>query len=636
MELCARGTGLVESHFSQFDFDRGISEYILKTDMLSRSKNQNVAIIGINRESAEILTRLLDAGGIRVLRMLNEREDFSSLAKVPDLDIIINVSDDADVVARLKRLSLRNVEIIGGLSARILFLSGNKETRSDGARFDRAKILNSLHEIKQAVLLSKNKEELLKLFLHVAMGSCRADSGSIMLLDSQKRFLKIEMADGLNGEIIRSTVQKLGKGVAGKVARTGKPLLINGTMDRAEAGGETERADLVSAICCPLVIRNEVVGVLNINSKRKDLVYSENDLAYIKELTEFSADVIKTSKDFDRSSTESFSLSLISAVQGILNLDYPIDERLNLILLKLANTFGAVICNYYQYNDESRIFLARASNSFNRDLLQGKRIRLNDTIARKVLDEGGTVCLNATDEKTGGKKWYLAQPVKMGNRLSGLLFLHLVSPADDLKNDLKEECRLLEKVGDLFSIELGKATERRMLTIQSTKFSAVSEASFQIASAATLKDMVNFVLPNACLILEAEAAVFWLLNPVSDRLELFSSFTIDNPDRIRDIEELDAAILDKTVPGDDALLVVDLQQEGYIEQGQTGNPKSLLCKTFGRGGMVAASFSLYGKKSLDLYGTRNFAPNDKEVFLKLCLQFSKGLSKLMPYFDERR
>ena len=601
--------------------------------MLFKSQQQNVAIIGINRETSELLSMLLDAGGVRVLRVINhEYEDLADLRKLPHLDIIINTTNDSDVVQKLKSLGLRNAEIIGGLSARILFLSGVKDYASEQMTFDRARILNSLYEIKQAVLLSKNKEELLKLFLHVAMGTCNADTGSIMLLDSQKRFLKIEMSDGLSGEVVKSTVQKLGKGIAGRVARTGKPVLLKGTVENAEKG-EAGRFDLTSSICCPIVIRNEVVGVLNVNSKQKGHDFTERDLSYIKELTDFTADVIKTSKEFDRTATESFTLSLVSAAQDIFNLpDYPFEERLNLLLLKIANTYNAVICNYYQYFDETRMFLALASNSFNRDLLKGKRIKLNDAIASKVLEKGQTVCLDADEPLSSGRKLYIAHPIFVNKRLDGLLFLHFVSA----RTNVSEDVRTLEKVGDLVALELGKIAERSQLRMQSTKLSAVSEASFNIASATTLRDLVNFVLPNACLIMEAEAAVFWLLNPVSDRLDLYSSFTIDNPDRLRDFEKLDAAILDKTVPGDDALLIADLRKQGYVEPDKTDYPRSLLSKIFGRGGQVAAAFSLYGKKSLDMYGSRAFTPGDKEVFLKFCLQFNKGLAKLMPYFDEKR
>jgi putative methionine-R-sulfoxide reductase with GAF domain len=599
--------------------------------MLLRRKNQNVAVVGINRETAAILALLLDAEEVSVLRILNPAiEELAELRKLPGLDIIINTSDDPAVLQKLRRCAPTGADIIGSLSARILFLPESRGVSTDNWSGDRGRVLRSLHEVKQAVLLSKNKEELLKLLLHVAISTCKADSGSIMLVDAKKRFLKIEMADGLNLDVVQSATIKYGKGVAGKVARTGKALLISGQAHTNSEKIDPQRPELVSSICCPLVIGSEVVGVLNINSKRKDRTFDEDDLKYVKDLSQFTADVIKTSKEFEVTSTSTFSMSLVQGVQEILNMKYPLQERFNLLVMKVVNTFGGVICNYYRYIDDSHMFLVHASSSFNIDLLKGKSIKLNDSIATKVIESGKTVSLNVPDKKSTQKKWYIAQPVTASGRLRGLLFLHLVSD----KAELDEECRVMAKVGAAVSSELDKLDEKRLLEIQSTKLVAVSEASFNIASATALRELVNFSLPNACLIMEAEAGLFWLLNPATEQLELFSSFTIDDQSRLDELQRLDASIFDRTLPGDDAFLVRDLVKDGYASD--EGAPKSLLSKSFGKEGRVEAVLSLYGKKSLDLFGSRSFTIQDKEVFLKFCLQFSKGLAKLMPCFDPRR
>lgn len=597
--------------------------------MLIQSKYQNIAIVGINRETTSIMSLLLGIEGVRIVRIINhEFEDLHDLEKYEPLDIIINATDDHEVPNELKKLKLGKADIISGLTARILFLSGSGQTTW---RQERIRILNSLHEIKQAVLLSKNKEELLKLFLEVAIGSCGADSGSVMLVEPGKKILKIEMADGLNVDIVRSTAQKFGKGIAGRVAKTGKPILIKGSLNKYLNLQGKDRSDLVSSISCPLLIGSEVIGVLNINSKKKDRIFDDGDLKYIKELSSFAADVVKASKEFEITSSSAFSLALLGSAQAILDMDFPFEERLNLLLMKIANSSGGVICNYYEFDPERKIFLVKASSSFNMSLLQGKKIKLNDSITKKVLKSKGTTSLNIMDKATSQRKWYIAHPIKMHKRIIGLLFLHLVSPNDEVS----EEKKVVARIGDMIAHEFNKNTEIQFLKIQSVKLSAVSEASFNIASAKDVTELIKFALPDICLILEAEAAVFWLLNPVKDKLEIFKSFSIeDQYNRLKQMEELDTEILDRTVPGDDVLLIEDLSQE--YDESYNDYPQSLLSKSFGRGGQIAAVLSLYGKKSLDLYGSRSFTEHDKEVFLKYCLQLSKGLAMLMPYFDEKK
>ncbi|MBD3347246.1 MAG: GAF domain-containing protein [Chitinivibrionales bacterium] len=597
--------------------------------MLLRSRKQDIAIVGINKEASTILGLLLNTDGPRVIRVINPQlEDLNELTRYPTLDIIVNATDDQEILERLKRLNMKRVDIISSLSARILYLSGSKELSQEQLSQERERILKSLHEIKQAVLLSKNKEELLKLFLEVAIGSCNADSGSIMLVDSQKRLLNIEMADGLNVDIVRTTAQKFGKGIAGKVAQTGKSFLINGEPGILSEG--EGRKDIISSISCPLVIGNEVVGVLNLNSKRYERIFNKADLRYIEELTSFAADVVKASKDFELTTTSAFSLSLLGRIQAILNLEFPFPERLNLLLMKVVTASHGVICNYYEFDDKSRIFLVKASSSFNMNLLQGKKIKLNAQLTTQVLKAQKTVTINVPEKDSFQQKWYIAHPIKVRKQMAGLLFLHLISP----KKEVHEEQEILERIGEMIAHELNANAEREFLRIQSAKLSAVSEASFNIASAKDISELINFALPNVCLILEAEAGIFWLQNPVAEKLEVYKSFAIDNQGGLPRLEKLDAEIHDALIPGNGVVLIEDLRAEGFAPSGNY--PHSLLRKTFGREGRVAGVLSLYGKKSLDLFGSQKFTEHDKEVFLKFCLQFFKGLSKLMPYFDEKR
>src|SRR5271157_1824155 len=346
---------------------------------LVKSKSRTIAIVGINRESAAVLSELLEAEGARVIRIINhETEDLGDLKNFPQLDIIINTTNDAGVYRALRKLNMSNVDILSGLSARILFSTGTNDLLGSGLTEDKTRLLNSLHEIREAIYLSKNKEELLKLVLNVAIRSSGADSGSIMLVDPQKKVLKIEIADGLEPGIVKSTTQKMGKGIAGTVAKTGVPLLIRGAADRERYAADFERKDLISSICAPLIIGREIVGVLSINSKTPAREFGQEDLLYVKKLADFTADIIKTSKEYEHNTASTFSLSLLNNARDIITLKYSVSERINLLLLKMVNAFRGEICNYYEYLNDKKVFLAKASSSFNIKLIKGKRLKLND------------------------------------------------------------------------------------------------------------------------------------------------------------------------------------------------------------------------------------------------------------------
>ncbi len=592
---------------------------------LTKSKSHTVALVGINHESAALLSELLDADGARVIRIVNhETEDLGDLKHFPQLDIIINTTNDAAVYRALRNLNLPNVDILSGLSARILFTAGAPDLFGSGVTEDKSRLLNSLHEIREAIYLSKNKEELLKLVLNVAIRSSGADSGSIMLVDTQKKALKIEIADGLEPGIVKSTIQKVGKGIAGTVAKTGVPLLIKGAADRERYAADFERKDLVSSICTPLVIGNEVVGVLSINSKTAQRIFSEGDLAYVKKLSDFTADIIKTSKEYERSASSTFLLSLLNNARDILNLKYSFDERVNLLLLKLVTAFSGEICNYYDFYADKGVFLAKASSSFNLGLIKGKKLKLNDYFSKLVLESGDAVALCVPEKKDGRKKWYLMQPVRPGGDMVGLLFLHLVSDADNMK----EESALLKKVGDMIASELSKNLEMEAFRVQSIKFSAISEVSFDLASARNETELANLLNSHACIILEAESSILRLYNKATQALDVLDSFSLQTFSHLKEIEALDGIISRDVMLNKSALLIKDLSKSAYAWVGADSH--SVLSMYLERNGRIIGTLSLYDKKSIDLYALKNFTQKDKEIFLNFCLQAAKALDRFIP------
>ncbi|HEX7511440.1 MAG TPA: GAF domain-containing protein [Chitinivibrionales bacterium] len=592
--------------------------------MRQQTKHHTIAIVGINRESAAVLLTLIESQSARVVRILNdETEDLGDLKNYPHVDMIINTTNDVEVYQKLKNLNLHHADILSGLSARILFTTGRRGLIGANMNEDKSKLLGSLHEIREAIYLSKNKEELLKLVLNVAIRSSMADSGSIMLLDTRKRTLKIEIAEGLEPSIVAATRQKVGKGIAGTVAKTGKPLLIKGRADRDLYASEADRGDVVSAICAPLLIGREIVGVLSINSKAADREFSEPDLRYVQNLADFTADIIKTSKEYENIASSSFSLTLLNTVRDILALKYSFEERLNLLLLKLANTLRGEICNYYEFSPYKKVFLAKASSSFNIKLIKGKKLKLNDYFSKEVVATGTTVLQSIAEKDGYNKKWYIAQPIFTGDVLTGMLFLHLISP----KDHMKEETGVLKKIAEMIGNELGKHEEMESMRVQSIKFSAISEVSFDLATARTINELANIIISNACIILEAESSILRLYNQHTGTLDVLDSFSLQSFSHVKELEAVDQRISSDVISKKETLLIKEIAKTPYAREDI--DAKSVLCMYLERGGRLLGTLSLYDKKSLDLFTTRCFSHKDKEIFLNFCLQVSKALDRFI-------
>ena len=109
------------------------------------------------------------------------------------------------------------------------------------------------------------------------------DRASILLLDEERKFLRIEVARGIDPEVVARTRIPLGHGIAGTVAASGEPMVARDVRTLAQwqpdPARESEYADL-SALCVPLALRGEMLGVMNFNHKRNGEPFDEADLEF--------------------------------------------------------------------------------------------------------------------------------------------------------------------------------------------------------------------------------------------------------------------------------------------------------------------------------------------------------------------
>jgi diguanylate cyclase (GGDEF)-like protein len=115
-------------------------------------------------------------------------------------------------------------------------------------------------------------EQVLDTILSCSMDLLDGRSGSIMLLHSDN---ELRTVCSTGDTAARGARVGLNDGIAGKVAATREPVLVLGIFDWAHYDPDLQRS--ASAICVPLVAKDELIGVLNVNAK-PERKYTENDL----------------------------------------------------------------------------------------------------------------------------------------------------------------------------------------------------------------------------------------------------------------------------------------------------------------------------------------------------------------------
>jgi transcriptional regulator with GAF, ATPase, and Fis domain len=148
--------------------------------------------------------------------------------------------------------------------------------------------LSILYEISDALSSTINLEEMLRLIVRNALKSFDAQVVSLMMLDKEEELLSIRFAEGLSEDIIRGTKLKVGDGIAGRVAKSGQPLLL---VDMMGIDSVDVDKNIKSALSVPLKMKDEVIGVLNV-SKTSRYRFSESDLKLLFNLASLAAQAI--------------------------------------------------------------------------------------------------------------------------------------------------------------------------------------------------------------------------------------------------------------------------------------------------------------------------------------------------------
>jgi two-component system sensor histidine kinase KdpD len=163
-------------------------------------------------------------------------------------------------------------------------------------------LTNRLHELSLLLEAGKAMNSVLELpavletILRSAEELLEATSGSIMLLDKPDE-LVVVLSHG--NEAATGSRVRVGTGIAGRVAETCESLLIDGRADPSKFPGLSARElQVESALSVPLVNRNVLFGVLNVNAGGERR-YSEYDLRALSLFAEQAAVAIANSRLYE-------------------------------------------------------------------------------------------------------------------------------------------------------------------------------------------------------------------------------------------------------------------------------------------------------------------------------------------------
>ncbi|MFQ5901670.1 MAG: GAF domain-containing protein [Thermodesulfobacteriota bacterium] len=503
-----------------------------------------IAIVGAGREGLSLLPFLLDDKSTRLVMIAdNNREamafklgvfgykiadrfnitltsDLQDLKSVKGLNMIVNASLDPEIASFLTQPVFHNIEVLSPLSARLIWSYKSKEGKiTEGikgtTKEKQVGLLESLAEIVDAVKLTMDKKELLSLILKLALDSTGADKGSLMLVDNDEGSLKIEIAEGMEEEIMRKVNIPIGEGIAGWVAKEGKPIVIKGRATDPRFKNLKQRTDVRSALCVPLIVEGKTIGVLNVSSSSSVYTFTKDDFDFLTKLAAFDAEIIQRSREYEEMKFSSIKFNLWKEIEHILAQTLPIEERLNKVCDRLAGFIEDLSCSIYLYDEYSKRLSLRASTMSDIENRGPISLGLKDGIGGWVARERKpTVLVERDSAGDTYRKYYLSFPLISDNDfLMGVMEGQLVSSIG--LPDYQEA--FLREVTTLVADSIKGALKNHRISLRSTKLSEINRLGLEIVTASDQGMLLPLIVSSAVSVMDSKVAVLRLRDPMTNR-----------------------------------------------------------------------------------------------------------------------
>jgi PAS domain S-box-containing protein len=190
---------------------------------------------------------------------------------------------------KVRRYSDEEINLLTSLSNQVSLIIENSKLY-ETIKQDKEN-LTDLVNTSQVINSTLDPDKLQELILDKALEFTNAEFGFLMLIKDE--YLKVKLSKGFDKEKTNKIKIKIGEGITGHVAKTGKPFIVHDVSK--EKRYLTISSDTKSEAVIPLIIKNKVIGVLNLESKnianfrrfKKSLNILTNQIAIAIENTSF-------------------------------------------------------------------------------------------------------------------------------------------------------------------------------------------------------------------------------------------------------------------------------------------------------------------------------------------------------------
>lgn len=140
--------------------------------------------------------------------------------------------------------------------------------------------LQGILTVSRTIGAENDPEQLFEAITQICRKTYDCDQVSLMTMDESSGHLRVVAASGHRNidEVLAARV-RIGEGISGWVAEHREPVILGSRVDTKHFPGlQLPKHRLVSAMVVPIILRDELLGVLSVSSRSRGVRFDHEDL----------------------------------------------------------------------------------------------------------------------------------------------------------------------------------------------------------------------------------------------------------------------------------------------------------------------------------------------------------------------
>jgi transcriptional regulator with GAF, ATPase, and Fis domain len=205
-------------------------------------------------------------------------------------DVVLMVGLGGSILLLILQLTFQQIKVTG-----MRHTVQSIESQASETRAQTASRLHALLNVSRMMGSVTDPSSVFQAITSTCLEIFDCHQSSLMLLNTETNMLEMKAATGhINREKLEKVQQPVGKGIAGYVAERMEPIILGKNIDTKKYPGlHLQAMKLTAAMVVPIMLRDELVGVLNISSRAPDTMYLEEDLRALEVFAENAGTCIR-------------------------------------------------------------------------------------------------------------------------------------------------------------------------------------------------------------------------------------------------------------------------------------------------------------------------------------------------------